>query len=146
MQKYRQGFTLIELLVVLAVIGLLTVLAVVALGSAREAARDSKRLSDLREVQHRLELYFTDHSAYPAATNIVLGAGNAACFNTEGWQAANCANPYMAVVPYDPGSGSYAYTSADGTNYAIVVTLEGEIGGLSGTVQATPSGISMVGK
>ncbi|MBT3816923.1 MAG: prepilin-type N-terminal cleavage/methylation domain-containing protein, partial [Candidatus Magasanikbacteria bacterium] len=70
----KKGFTLIELLVVIAIIGLLSTLAVVALGSAREKARDSKRLSDLKQMQTALELYYTDVGSYPtAAAGVVLG-------------------------------------------------------------------------
>ena len=139
----KKGFTLIELLVVIAIIGLLSTLAVVALGSAREKARDSKRLSDLKQVQTALELHYTDNSAYPtAASSTVIGAGSYACLNASGFAATGCATPYMGIVPADPGSGNYTYVSADGTTYTISATLEGTVSGLSGTVNATPSGIS----
>ena len=55
----KKGFTLIELLVVVAIIGLLSTLAVVALSTAREKTRDSKRLSDLKNIQTALELHYT---------------------------------------------------------------------------------------
>ncbi len=55
----KKGFTLIELLVVVAIIGLLSTLAVVALSTAREKTRDSKRLSDLRNIQTALELHYS---------------------------------------------------------------------------------------
>ena len=82
----KKGFTLIELLVVIAIIGLLSTLAVIALGSARTKARDAKRLSDLKQVQTALELYYTDKAAYPtAAVAITLGTGSAVCLdNTAG--------------------------------------------------------------
>ncbi|OIO20560.1 MAG: hypothetical protein AUJ23_00125, partial [Candidatus Magasanikbacteria bacterium CG1_02_32_51] len=64
----KKGFTLIELLVVIAIIGVLSTLAVVALGSARQKANDAKRLSDMKQVQTALELYYTDHNAYPTST------------------------------------------------------------------------------
>lgn len=139
----KKGFTLIELLVVIAIIGLLSTLAVVALGSAREKARDSKRLSDLKQTQTALELYYTDQNAYPivAAPGQVLGAGNFACLNAAGFAAAGCANPYMGLIPTDPGSNSYTYVSADGTTYSIAATLEGDVNGLNGAITASPSGI-----
>ncbi|MEY4744976.1 MAG: hypothetical protein RL272_921, partial [Candidatus Parcubacteria bacterium] len=47
----NKGFTLIELLVVIAIIGLLSTLAVVALNSARQKSRDSKRVADIKQIQ-----------------------------------------------------------------------------------------------
>lgn len=144
MRKTSSGFTLIELLVVIAIIGLLSTLAVVALGSARQKARDSLRLSDLKEMQVALELHYTDKSSYPAqAEAVTLGSGNFACLNVDGFSASGCANPYKGNIPQDPGDSVYQYISSDGSSYAISATLEGEIGGLkAGTVQASPSGIS----
>lgn len=141
----RKGFTLIELLVVIAIIGLLSTLAVVALGSARQRARDSKRLADLKQTQTALELYYSEVSAYPvAATAVTLGVAstNYVCLNASGWGAVNCPNPYMAQVPKDPGSGTYSYVAASpGSTYTITTALEGTVNGLSGTIRATPSGI-----
>ncbi|KKQ27441.1 MAG: hypothetical protein US42_C0009G0031 [Candidatus Magasanikbacteria bacterium GW2011_GWC2_37_14] len=139
----KRGFTLIELLVVIAIIGLLSTLAVVALGSARLKARDSKRLSDLKQVQTALELYYTDKNAYPAPTGAVtLGDTDHACLNADGFAATGCATPYMGMVPADPGTTSYAYTSADGTTYSITATLEGTVNGLTEGITVTPSGIA----
>ncbi len=138
----KKGFTLIELLVVIAIIGLLSTLAVVALGSAREKARDSKRLSDLKQVQTALELYYTDQGDYPtAATAVTLGSATAACFNASGFGATGCTSAYMGLVPADPGSNAYSYVSADGTTYTISATLEGTVNNMTGAIQATPSGI-----
>ena len=114
----KKGFTLIELLVVIAIIGLLSTLAVVALGSARVKARDSKRVSDLKQVQTALELYYTDQNAY------------------------GCANPYMGQVPKDPTSGQhYIYTAAAGS-YTITANLEGNVNGLTLGVTLSPSGLA----
>lgn len=140
----KKGFTLIELLVVIAIIGLLSTLAVVALGSAREKARDSKRLSDLKQVQTALELYYTDQNAYPIAVapGGVLGSANYICLDADGFEpAADCANPYMGLVPTDPGSFDYTYVSADGSTYSITGELEGDVNGLNGAITASPSGI-----
>lgn len=58
----RKGFTLIELLVVIAIIGILSTLAIIALGSARQKARDSKRVADMQQLGRALEVYYTDNN------------------------------------------------------------------------------------
>lgn len=136
----RQGFTLIELLVVIAIIGLLSTLAVVALGSARVKARDSKRLSDLKQLQTALELYYTDQNAYPTGSGVTLGAGSYACLNASGWSTVGCASAYMTTVPADPQGGTYVYTAAS-SSYSINTALEGIVNSLSGSIQLTPGGI-----
>ena len=55
------AFTLIELLVVLAVIGLLAALLLPVLGKARESARGTACLSNLRQVGLALQIYVQDN-------------------------------------------------------------------------------------
>lgn len=144
MTKLRKGFTLIELLVVIAIIALLATLAVVGLGNARQRARDAKRVADIKQISSALELYFTDQSAYPVeATAVELGDANNNCLDAGGIVAACATTPtYMGLIPTDPGTGTYSYTSADGTTYSIAFTLEGDTGSLpSGARTASPVGI-----
>lgn len=144
MMKKNKGFTLIELLVVIAIIGLLSTLAVVALGNARQKARDAKRLSDLKQMQTALELYYTDKTDYPAAAApITLGTTDYACLDGTGFTTvALCASPYMGQVPADPlPAASYVYTKGVNT-YTITATLETTMNGLSGGVTLSPSGIA----
>lgn len=141
----KRGFTLIELLVVVAIIGLLSTLAVVALGNARKKANDAKRVSDVKQLQTALELYYTDNNAYPTTDGPVdLGDATHACLNSDGFAATGCLTPYMGLVPTGPGSSEYyVYTSADGSTYSITVELEVGAGNFAeGDITATPSGIT----
>ena len=63
---YRNGFTLIELLVVVAIIGLLSSSVLASLNTAREKSRDARRITDMKEIQKALELYYDDHLLYPS--------------------------------------------------------------------------------
>ena len=137
--RKQKGFTLIELLVVIAIIGLLSTLAVVALNNARMKARDAKRVSDIKQIQTALELYFNDASDYPAAV-------------TPGGTIAYDTTTYMAIVPTNPkprtdGStacpdSDYSYTRDSGVSYHISFCLGGATGGLAPhTHTATPGGI-----
>ncbi len=141
----RKGFTLIELLVVIAIIGLLSTLAVVALGSARQKANDAKRLSDIKQIQTALELYYTDQNGYPSGSAVNLGDTNHACLNSSGYTTTGCSNPYMGLVPKGPSAGEYySYTGSTST-YSITATLQSGAGGFAaGQVTASPSG--MVGQ
>lgn len=56
-QNRSSGFTLIELLVVITIIGVLASVVLAALDDARASARDSKRVSEVRQLQTALEMY-----------------------------------------------------------------------------------------
>ncbi len=147
----QKGFTLVELLVVIAIIAILSTLAVVALNSARQKSRDAKRVSDIKQVQTALELYFGDQNAYPFGTialvaqNGTLGdANHVALSSTNGFNTTAAGTTYMGKVPSNPSpnGGNYTYASTDGSTYTITFVLEGNTGGLSsGTRTASPSGI-----
>jgi len=56
------GFTLIELLVVISIVGILITLMLPALSTARETARGSKCMANLRTLAQTYSIYTADHN------------------------------------------------------------------------------------
>ncbi len=127
MKNPKKGFTLIELLVVIAIIGLLATLSVVALNNARERARDSRRVSDVKQIQTALELYYNAHNGYPTKA-------------TKG-DAADISSDLIAFIdplPENPlpddcsvdWDDKYQYKSDDGDEYELDYCLGNATGGI----------------
>src|ERR1044072_6097963 len=95
----KRGFTLIELLVVIAIIGLLSSVVLASLNGARKKGRDARRLSDLKQLQTALELYYSDHTAYPVTSTQASVASALTALVPS----------YITAVSDDPLGGSYHY-------------------------------------
>lgn len=67
----KTGFTLIELLVVIAIIGVLAGMVLVSMGGSRAKARDSRRLTDLRQIPAAQEAVMNDSGAYLTSAQVV---------------------------------------------------------------------------
>lgn len=104
MQKIYRGFTLIELLVVITIIGILTSIIVGGLNNSKMSGRDARRVSDLKNIQLALAVYYNDNAHYPCS---LTGTG------TIGSCAPDFYPTYMATIPKDPlnASTNYIYTS-----------------------------------
>ena len=126
--KKESAFTLVELLVVIAIIGLIATLSVIALGNARSKSRDSKRVSDIKQVQTALELFFNDQGRYPTAVEWNTGSLYATGpFGTT---------TYIERIPTAPIGGScsndYSYApNSTGDDYTINFCLESDTGSLT---------------
>ena len=69
-----QGFTLIELVVVISILAILSGVLVPRVTNHLKAARDARRLSDIKTVRNAVEQYYMDKGVYPAAnTNSSYG-------------------------------------------------------------------------
>ena len=61
----RFAFTLIELLVVIAIIAILTAILLPVFASVRENARQSTSISNLKDIQQKMEQFKLDNHRYP---------------------------------------------------------------------------------
>lgn len=139
------GFTLIELLVVIAIIGILASIILASLNNARSKARDSKRVTDVKQLQLALELYFDGQGAgaYPEAVT----SGSGANVNGLPTAADLVTTGYIPQLPTPPTgasgtcSGAYCYASPSGVNttYHLGVRLE-NTGGVLNTDKDCNSG------
>ncbi|MBL7058804.1 type II secretion system protein [Patescibacteria group bacterium] len=145
----KKGFTLIELLVVIAIIGLISTLSIFALNSARSKSRDSRRVSDIKQIQAALELYYNDRYAYPPGTSVDIA--NKCLDSKELGFNDTCTTGsyvYMTNIPKTPepnGDIEYTYTNTDETKkrkYQIEYSLEDITGGIpAGPQTASQAGI-----
>lgn len=132
----RAGFTLVELLVVISIIGLLSSIVLTSVNSARAKARDARRITDLKQLQTAIELYYDANNQYPQPatgwsnwSSAAPGYGNRPTDYILG-----IAPNYIPVLPIDPkpngGGGGYLYNS-NGTDYIVIdhMSMETIIGG-----------------
>ena len=107
--KRNKGFTLIELLVVVAIIGILASVVLASLNTARSKARDTKRKSDLKQIQIAVEYYYDKYGSYPSGV-----------YSTTGYSLNMNVLPivpeFLSQMSPDPinVNGSYGYYYARG--------------------------------
>ncbi len=141
MKNNKKGFTLIELLVVIAIIGLLSTLSIVALNSARARSRDARRVSDIKQIQTALEMYYNEFNKYPAGTGLstlTIGSGTTVFMQN----IPTAPTPFDGTL-CDAAKNTYKYTATtNDTTYTLTYCLGAETGGIpAGMATATPSGI-----
>jgi prepilin-type N-terminal cleavage/methylation domain-containing protein len=122
----RSGFTLVEMLIVIGIIGILTSVIIASTTVSRAKARDTKRISDMKEIQLGLALYYDVNKVYPAGSDIT---------------AVNIlvTQKYLPDIPTDPSGVTYEYMVTNG-KYCIGVKLESEIPNDSATCTSKSSG------
>lgn len=128
----KRGFTMIELLVVVSIIGLLTSVVLASVNNARIKARDSKRLSDLKQIDTAIRLYNDKYDYFPRCRRTVQINGTTDCLSsTLRGQGYFSRLPTDPLAPANHSPYDYYVDLSTSKRYAIRVYLEG------GSVAAT---------
>jgi prepilin-type N-terminal cleavage/methylation domain-containing protein len=125
----QRGFSLIELLVVIAIIGLLSSIILASLNKAQSKGRDAKRVSDIKQIQLALQVYYDQNNNYTTASY-----GSTCGTALTGSDVVSVALLSAGVIPSIPtvpsnsgawcGDSYYVGTWNSGQNVAVLTTLE----------------------
>ena len=105
----RRAFTLIELLVVIAIIAIIAAILFPVFAQAKEAAKKTSCLSNLKSIGLAMTLYENDNDDYFPNAN-VTGLWTGRRFRVP-------IMPYLGIVQKQIAPGSYDMTSANGLLY-----------------------------
>jgi len=104
----RKGFTLIELLVVIAIIAILAAILFPVFAAAREKARQTTCLSNLKQLSTALQLYGTDYgNKYPSKVHNCVSALYIWAGGAWAGQHPDHMNPGFYYTNGDPNTGTW---------------------------------------
>lgn len=135
----RRGFTLIELLVVIAIIALLAAILFPVFARARENARKSSCLNNLKQLSLGIAQYIQDYDEnYPVSSQSCKGGAGGAPF-TDGYEWPFRIQPYVKTKQiFICPSGTASPSSPPTATNAISYWGAGYIFSVSYCGQATP--------
>lgn len=111
----KRGFTLIEMMIVVAIIAILVGLLVPNFIRARAQAQTAACEANLKEIATAVELYQTDHDAYPTVSGQAIDGSS-----------SDPLTAYLKQVPVDPVAGPgkyYTLTTTGATTGSADYTL-----------------------
>jgi prepilin-type N-terminal cleavage/methylation domain-containing protein/prepilin-type processing-associated H-X9-DG protein len=130
LSRVRSGFTLIELLVVIAIIAVLIALLLPAVQSAREAARRTQCVNNLKQIGLALHNYHSTHETFPPGSSRAFRDLQGNIYNWNNWSAHAMLLPYLEQVPaaasinfhFPPVSSPGLGQLANATAYNTIIT------------------------
>lgn len=124
---HHKGFTLVELLVVIAIIGVLVSLLLPAVQAAREAARRSQCLNNLKQLGLACHNFESAHGAFPTAGGVVEQFSNEADLAKPAYGFESASWMYQ-ILPYLEQQNLHDLRRGDGNlNAGFVETGLAEI-------------------
>jgi general secretion pathway protein G len=116
LDRMQRGFTLLELMIVLAVMGILLTIAQPNLRQSITRAKEAVLREDLFQMREALDQFYADNGRYPAQLADLVST-------------ADKSRSYLREIPKDPFTNAVDW---------IIVTLEGEDGGVFDVHSASP--------
>jgi prepilin-type N-terminal cleavage/methylation domain-containing protein len=111
--KFKNGFTLVELLVVIAIIGILIALLLPAINMARESARRTQCINNLKQMSLAVNSYAESKRSLPPGQ---LSDTPSTCSGAGGSTSSRWTNWAIEILPFTEEAGIHAQYRQDLTN------------------------------